>query len=269
MRLTFLFFILWSNSLFGQTFSGIILNSESNSPVEFVNIGIKGENIGTTSDSKGHFTLSIDSLFDNDSLLFSSVGFSTFMIRVADFKNLNSWNIQLPEKNYGLDEVVIRPTNFREKVLGVTSQSNKFQAGFSENQLGYELGVLLKVKKSAFLKKVEINIASCTYDSIFYRLNIYRVKDKKLFENILHRPIYINLQKSQVSNKISINLIPENILVDGDFLITLEHVKDLGSGKLFFSAGLSKKTHYRKTSQGEWQKSPIGISISVIADLEK
>ena len=78
------------------------------------------------------------------------------------------------------------------------------------------------------------------------------------FENVLQKPIYISLPKEKVKELISINLKPYNIVVEGNFLITLEHVKDLDPGNLFFSVGLSKKTYYRKTSQGIWEKVPIG-----------
>ena len=56
---------------------------------------------------------------------------------------------------------------------------------------------------------------------------------------------------------------------------TFKHVfnlyfdKPLGPGNLLFSVGLSKKTYYRKTSQGIWEKVPIGIGISVTAQVEK
>jgi len=269
MRLIFLLLILISNSLFGQTFSGKVIYSKSNLPIEFVNIGIVGKNIGTTSDIRGNYNISIDSLFDNDSLLFSCIGYIPYSVKVADYKKLNIWNIQLQEKIYELDEIAISTKSFKKRLLGVTSKTKLIQTGFKDNLLGYECGLFLKVKKSAILEKVEINITTCTYDSIFYRLNIYRVKGKMNFENILQKPIYVSLQKNQVGDKISINLIPENIVVDDDFLITLEHVKDLGSGYLYFSAGLSKKTYYRKTSQGAWETSPVGVSISVTAKVEK
>lgn len=269
MRLIILLFIVISNSLFGQTFSGKVIDSKSNVPIEFVNIGIIGKNIGTISDIDGNYKINIDSVFDNDSLLVSCIGYFSHLVKIADYKKLNNWNIKLQEKIFELDEIVINPKSFKKRLLGVTSQSKRIQAGFKDNLLGYECGLLLKVKKSAILEKVEINITSCTYDSIFYRLNIYRVKSKMNFENILQKPIYVSLQKDQIGNKISINLKPENIVVDGDFLITLEHVKNLGSGYLYFSAGLSKKTYYRKTSQGVWETSPIGVSISVTAKIEK
>ena len=265
MRLILIFFILISNPLFGQIFSGKVIERNSKLPIEFVNIGIVAKNIGTTSDMKGNYKIVIDSVFDNDSLLFSSIGYLPYSLKVADYKNLDNWNIQLKKRTYEIDEVVINPKKFKRQILGVKSKSKKMQAGFKENNLGYELGLLLKVKKSAFLEKVDISIAICTYDSIFYRLNIYRVRDKMKFENVLQKPIYISLPKEKVKEVISIDLKPLNIVVEGDFLITLEHVKDLGTGSLLFSAALLKKTYYRKTSQGKWEKVPIGIGISVTA----
>ncbi len=269
MRKIFILFILTSSSLFGQTYTGKVIESKNKLPIEFVNIGIVGKNIGTTSDMGGHYKIVIDSLFDNDSLLFSCIGYLPYKIKVVNYKKLDNWNIQLQKKIYDLDEVVINPKKFKQQILGIKSKSKRMQAGFKDNKLGYELGLLLKVKKSAFLEKVDISIAVCTYDSIFYRLNIYRVRDKMEFENILQKPIYISLPKEKVKELISINLKPYNIVVEGDFLITLEHVKDLGPGNLFFSIGMSKKTYYRKTSQGVWDKVPIGIGISVTAQVEK
>jgi hypothetical protein len=61
----------------------------------------------------------------------------------------------------------------------------------------------------------------------------------------------------------------KDILTNGDFLITLEHIKDLGEGHLLFCAGLGTKTYFKKTSQGKWEAVPVGVSISVVADVEK
>ena len=89
------------------------------------------------------------------------------------------------------------------------------------------------------------------------------------FENILREPIYIKMPKETVKDEIQMDLQSRNIVIEGDFLITLEHVKNLGNGYLYFCAGLIDKTYYRKTSQGKWETASGGISISVIADVEK
>jgi hypothetical protein len=268
-RLLNIFFLLICNSTFGQNISGIVFNEKSQIPIEYVNIGVVGKNTGTVSDFSGKYNLSIDSQFDEDTLLYSSIGYLPFSIKIADLKKREDQNVFLKEKVYEISEVIIRPKIFKQQTLGVTTHFKKIAAGFKDNLLGYELGILMKVKKTAFLKSVNINISTCTYDTIFYRLNIYKVLAKMQFENILSNPIYLQMSKDKVKEEIHIDLQSRNIVVDGDFLVTLEHVKDLGKGYLYFCAGIMDKTYYRKTSQGEWKTAPVGISISVDAEIEK
>ncbi len=268
-KIIFLILLLSCKTIFGQNITGIVINADNKQPVEYVNIGIVGKNTGTVSDIKGRFNLFIDSIFDQDTILFSIIGYEPHFVKISDLRN-NSYNeVHLKEKSYELSEVVIKPKIFKQRTMGVTTKFKKISAGFKDNLLGYELGLLMKVKKTATLKKVNINISSCSFDTIFYRLNIYKVDGKMDFNNILTEPIYIKLPQELVKDEIQIDLQSQNITVDGDFLITLEHIKDLGEGHLFFCAKFGKRTYYRKTSQGKWETAPIGISISVIADVEK
>lgn len=95
----------------------------------------------------------------------------------------------------------------------------RISAGFKDNILGYECGILMNVKKSAFLKKVNINISNCSYDTIFYRVNIYKVRGKMDFENILREPIYLKMPRESVREGVVIDLASKNIVVDSDSLI--------------------------------------------------
>ena len=261
-------FLLVFNVIRGQNeISGIVLNETSKLPVEYVNIGIAGKNFGTVTDKNGIFNLLIESQYKNDSLLFSCIGYEPYSIKISDLQKDN--NIYLKEKSFLLDEIVVSPRIFKERTLGITSKSKFATAGFANNKLGYELGVLMKVNKKAIIKKVNINIATCRYDTIFYRLNIYEEVNKN-FENILREPIYINISREEIlGGSLQIDLEERNILVNGNFLVTLEHIKELGDGGIWFCTGLKQKTYYRKTSQGNWETAPIGISLSVVADVEK
>ena len=165
--------------------------------------------------------------------------------------------------------MIVKPLIFKEQVLGITSKSGTITGGFKDNKLGYECGLLIKNKKKAIIKSVNLNVASCTYDTIFYRLNIYESKEND-FENILIEPIYVYISKTDVlKNGLRIDLKDKNIIVDGNFLVTLEYIRDLGDFGLMFPVSLKQKTYYRKTSQGNWETAPVGISLSVIADIEK
>ena len=262
-------FISAFGTLLAQDVTGVVIDANSKQPIQFVNIGIAGKNKGTVSDVNGKFHLVIDSSFDSDSILFTMIGYNPRVIAVSELKSKANNKVEMHERNHEIEEVTIKPKNYKEKTLGVTSRSSIIEAGFKHNNLGYEYGVLMKVKKTAYIKQVQVNIANCTYDTVFFRLNIYEAQGKNKFINILNEPIYINLLKKDVKNEILIDLRSLNIVVEGVFLVTLEHVKDLGIGKLSFSTGFSNKTYYRMTSQGEWATSWIGIAISVLADVER
>ena len=254
------------NEAYGQRVVGITLNKGNEMPLSYVNIGIPNKDVGTVSNKEGRFSLVVEKKYDNDSLLFSCIGHEPYYVKVSDLKN-GDGRVYLKEKTYEISEIVVRNRIFKPKTLGVNSEFRRVTTGFKENKLGYEMGILMKVKKSARIKRININVAYCSYDSIFYRLNIYKVLDKNVFESIVKDPIYIKMAMKNVSQ---INVtFGETIDVDGDILVTLEHVKDFGFGKILFCAGILDKTYYRKTSQGVWRTAPVGIAINAEAEVEK
>jgi hypothetical protein len=263
-----LYFILICYSAHGQIQNGLVINEKDKKPIEFVNIGVIGKGIGTTSNIYGSFNINIENQFNNDSLRFSSIGYEPYAIKVSEFKQLQNKTIALKEKYYEFKEVVISPKIFKSKILGYTSHSKALQL-IPPDSLGYEGGVYLKIKKSAKLNKININVIECTIDTVFYRINIYKVVGKKDFQNILIKPIYFTIAKDKVKDRISIDISNENICVKGDCLVTFEKVKYLGKGNLKFSGSISGRTYYRLTSQANWQTLPVGIGLSVEANVEK
>ena len=270
-RKSVLVFILFSASvlLYGQNeVSGRILDEASKLPIEYVNIGIFGKNVGTVSDRNGKFNLLIEPQYQNDSLLFSCIGYEPYAVKISDIRPNEVINLQ--EKSYFLDEVVVNPRIFRERVLGITTKSRYMGAGFENNRLGYECGLMMNVKKTAVIKTVKVNVSACDYDSIFYRLNIYEVRGEYDFENILREPIYVSASKEDIlKNGLQVDLGEKDIIVSGDFVVALEHVRNLGNAGIWFCASMRHESYYRKTSQGNWTTLPVGISISVVADVEK
>jgi hypothetical protein len=255
------------STLHSQTFVGVILSKDTNKPIEYANIGIVGRNNGTVSDNQGKYSLDVNSEFDSDTLKVSCIGYHPYIVQVSEFKKLKKQNIELHERVYELQQVNIRPKQYKFKNLGVSTKLKNIQAGFKDNKLGYELGILMKVKKSAIPEKVRINVARTTYDTLFYRMNIYTLKNKQEFENILEKPIYLEIANPK--EEVELDLKPYNLYVEGDFLVTLEHIKDMGEGALYFCTSVIGKTYYRKTSQAVWETVPIGISISVDAQVER
>lgn len=250
-------------------YSGIIINQNSGAPLEYVNIGIKDKNIGTVSDANGKYVLWVDQNYIHDTIIVSCIGYLPLKIVCSDFIKLPHHNLLLQEGVTNLKEVMIHAKNLKPKTLGISTTSRYIQAGFKENKLGYECGVIMRIKKAAILQRLILNFSVCTYDTVLYRINIYKVLGKLQFKNQLNTPIYLKLPKNQVGEHVVVDLKPFNIMVEGNFLISLEQVKDLGKGYLYFCAAMTGKTFHRATSQGIWEKSPVGISMSVEANVEK
>ena len=270
MKVFIIFFILISINtlLLGQQISGTVFEMNGETPVEYVNIGIVGKNIGTVSDQNGKYTLQVNPEHYDEILCFSSIGYHSYSVKVSDFINLNNGNVSLTKREYALTEVVIRPKKVKEKTLGITSKGIAATC-IQDSIKGWEVGLLMSNRNKVFLKELNINVSSCSFDTVFYRINIYKPQKKNQFENILTIPVYISLLKEQVKDKITIDLRHLNLVVEGDFLVTFEIVKDLGRGSLCFYSSLLHKVYGRQTSQGRWITYPIGgPSISVLVDVE-
>jgi hypothetical protein len=260
--------LLTQNTL-AQKLSGVILNKETQLPISYVNIGIPNKNSGTVSNADGKFELIIDEKNSKDSLKFSCIGYESKTINIQELLTNKLEKIELNEKITEIKEITVLPKEYKKKTLGVKSEFKMMAAGFAENKLGYELGILMKTKKTMILKKIHMNFAICSYDSIFYRLNIYEETGNMQFKNIMPEPYYLSLSVKDLKSTTSIDISHLNIISDKNLLVTLEHIKNLGEGRLYFCATPTKKTIYRKTSQGAWEKGPVGISISAEAMVEK
>ena len=94
----FSFLLFLSISFFAQT-KGVVVD-ESGKPIPYVNIWVENENIGTTSEENGEFSIA-DA--ENKTLVFSAIGFETLKAKLNE-----SGKVVLKSIAYQLDEVVIQ-----------------------------------------------------------------------------------------------------------------------------------------------------------------
>lgn len=262
----FIFSVLWLLPVCAsaQRIEGRVTTAEGTA-LSFVNIGVLSNTRGTVSDEEGYFQLQLDDMAGGDTLRFSLIGYESYDIGVAAARR-QSAPLAIPLKAiaYDLAEVVVVPRKVREKVLGNRVSSKFAQGGFGNNELGHEIGVLMKVKgRPTWLEEVYLNIARCEYDSIFYRLNIYRVADKYPRETLLQTPIYLQYSQAEaLGGELVVDLRPYQLYTEEDFVVSLEIVKDLGQGGLYLRAALRNKSYFRYTSQSSWTKIPVGLGIA-------
>jgi len=273
-HLLFLSFIgLLTTQVKALNISGSIRDAKSKEVIPYVNIGIVGKGIGTVSDMNGHFSITLPDSLDNETLRFSYIGFKSYSYKVMDVKKrfeTKEMDILLEENIVSLTQVVVKPKVYKTKILGNTNHSKNSSAGFMSNDLGSELGTIMRIKRSpTFLENVNFNIANNMLDSVKFRVNIYSMKNGQPDSIILKEPIYITTQLK--SGQLSIDLKKYNLWVSTDFFVSLEWIENYGEKKLYFCAGLMEtNSMYRKTSQDSWHKAvPVGIGFNSTVTYEK
>jgi hypothetical protein len=110
-------FISFAFSQTGISLKGRIINKESKVFIPNVSVYISGINIGTSSDEKGYFGITIPKNTTNDSIIFSCIGYNTSKKAISNFKKNNTEIIELEPQVVLLNEMVIIPSNDALKIL--------------------------------------------------------------------------------------------------------------------------------------------------------
>jgi len=261
--------LCWAVIVCGQdNFSGKIIDSESGEVLPYVNVGVVGKNIGTVTDMNGAFNLKIDTKYDADTLMMSMIGYEDLVFVVADFKKkiTDDSTFKLTSKTTDLQEIVIESSLLKSKILGNKTKSKNIIGHFVSDELGNEVGIIIKIKKSpTYIDKFHASIVENKYGLLKFRLNFYSLKNKMPHENILTENIFVETQIKQ--GVLTVDLSEYNIVVEDDFMVSLEWIEDLGQDGLYFSMSFFGSPVISKyTSQADWKKAkPIGIGFSVTA----
>ena len=85
-------------------------------------------------------------------------------------------------------------------------------------------------------------------------------------ENLLEEMIVVETDIE--SGKVHVDLKSYDIVMEDDFLVSIEWIEDLGIGELLFSAGFFGSNLYaRATSQGTWTQMGVaafGMNVEVV-----
>ena len=273
-RKTFLFlfaFLLSIPVLNAQyILQGRIIDALTKEPLPFVNVGVLKKELGTVSNEDGFFFLEVPDVFAKETLRFSMIGFDQRDFQVADFEAilLSNNTLVLAEQTTFLEEVVLTAEKkWDTRVSGNATTSKLLITGFTSNQLGNEIALFVKVKKTpAYIEGIQFSVVENIYPEVRFRVNVYSSEYRFPDENILKENIFVTLKQSE--GIISVDLKEYDILVDDDVFISLEWIdEDLGSEGLWFSAGVFGKSIYaRSTSQAEWKKQrglSLGMSVTL------
>jgi len=90
---------------------GKVINSTTNEPVSYTNIGLEGTYYGTASDGDGNFELKIPEEMTEKSIYFSAVGFTNKQFAVKTLFDKDFSIIKLDAQSYGIDNIDISAQN--------------------------------------------------------------------------------------------------------------------------------------------------------------
>lgn len=191
VKLLLLFFLLsfTIKTTAQKEIKGIVSDGEVQSPLSYVNIGIKNKNIGTSSAQDGTFTLIIPSQHISDTLTFSIVGYTEYSIPI---KSINQSSFYLSPKRTELSTVTVRAKALVEKKFGIKNEKAliHFTDGSTNQNDIFEITQLIRLD-TTFSKVTSVNllINQARKDSATFRINFYRSDSESPGERIIEKSI--------------------------------------------------------------------------------
>jgi hypothetical protein len=244
------------------TITGYVVDAGTGEPLEYVNIGIKEKDVGTSSLKDGFFSINIPPEYKNDTLTFSMVGYHEFNRFIGQLDSQKNIIIQLAGKTTSLKELVISAEKLIEKKYGIKKRGIiHFTDGMFKKDDSFEIGQVIKLGSgTSQITSLNLHINSSRPDSGSFRINFYRFEDEdnRPKERIVEKNI---LQRHAIREGwLKFDLKEYNILLKGNVLISIEfspaHREGIQQILYEVKIGGSSKSFYRKSSLGPWNTPP-------------
>ncbi len=252
------------------TIKGLVFDRDSKEPLQYVNVGILNQGLGTVTDENGVFELNLPDYLQSDTLRISMIGFKPYEATINNIKTREpQLNIGLAEHVDQLDEVVLSAKAFKRKVLGNKTKSKFLGTGFSHDQLGAEMGVRINIRQPVLVDTFRFYISYNRLSAqAVFRLNFYEVISGKPGSNLMRQQILIPINPKQ-TGEIMVDLKPYSIVLADDVFVSLEWVDIKGITEegeaIYFPLGLfSNSTLYKESSQAPFKKlNSLGVGFNL------
>ena len=239
---------------------GHVVN-ERGETVEDVRIGIEEDGVGVISDAQGHFALTIPA-GRRDDLTFTHVSYQTTTIPYATYTNGQQLTVTMKDKVVELAEVVVGKKNKPQKIAGKAISGPMASFRGKGKVDGTEWGPVFKSKKDYVISDILLTIKGTSYQWCVLSFNIYEIRGDR-FVNILNKPIYQRIEKSDGKQRLDIRP-EETIVLKGKkkYYISVMVVDSDRYGILDMQSQF-KTSYYRVITKGKKRKLPIGPAIMV------
>jgi len=257
------------SSMAQTTLTGVVVDSDHQSVLAFVNIGIKKKNIGTSSLDDGTFSIMIPMQNENDTLTLSMVGYSELNIPIQSILTTHQKTFQLMEKSSSLNTVVVTASKLVERKFGIkkTGTITHFTDGSTHQNDIFEIAQLIKLDTIlSKITSINLHINQSRKDSGTFRINFYKYARNRPTERIIETSI---IQTKQIQEGwLKFDLTPYKVYLKGSFVVAIEFIPNKRTNHPIYyevKLGGSAKSFVRTSSQGEWSVPPHHYRLFVTA----
>jgi len=251
MKLTstiFLFFL--TLQLQAQLISGKVIDSSSEKPLEYVNLGVIDTPIGITTNEKGEFSLDIKGQSPKAIVRISMIGYKPQTFSIEELTNKENI-IKLVNEPIQLAEVTVKPFSGKLKKVGTTDNKHGGIGGWGGTQFGsgHEIGTKIELGTSPVLiKSFHIYLFRQSFECSVFRLHIRSIANNLPSEELLTENILIQVTKK--SGWVDIDLKKYNLVFSGDVALSLEWVNVIGLKRLTKINGvMGANVHFRMNNK--------------------
>ena len=269
-------FSAWAS--FGQVkaIHGEIRNSETQSAIQFVNIGIKNKSTGTVSNSKGLFALKLnEKVTDKDTITISHIGFKTKNILCNQLVQETNV-IELQPEYEDLKEVTVKFVKPKPRKIGRNSKGlglmhmnfYSFYENDVDDRLSKEVGMQFKLKKDCKLNDFNFNITSNEFKSLKFRLNFYQIEAGLPKKIVIDQDIIFEI-KDGFLGWYTLDLKPYKLYLDKeiqDYAVTIQWIESIKMNEKSKYFGIStamsatETSFFREKAMDVWSKSAQSLS---------
>ncbi|RSK46439.1 carboxypeptidase-like regulatory domain-containing protein [Hymenobacter perfusus] len=257
----------------GQTLTGSITAGPAAGPVPYANLGIPGKSVGTVTDEHGRYQLAYSSANLTDTVYVSSLGYRPQRVVLREL--VAQPNRTLVPVAVPLADVRVQGAGLykRRRTLGCTSTSHSIISKLKAEHLGAEIGMVVCLKhQPSKLLTAHFNVLYDQPDTLRFRVNLYRLlpDGRPSGEKLLTRNLLVSTaDRTGPSAPLTVDLTTDQLIMDEDFLLTLEWISggevEQVSKSLAFSSALGYgkgDLYFRKTSQDSWEKPSLGARLA-------
>jgi hypothetical protein len=205
--------------------TGVIYDDLTNTGIPYVNIGIRGTDVGTSSFEDGEFEILIPEKHKSDSLTFSAIGYTSFTQALSSLTINNSVIIRLKQDATLLNEVVIRPDRPSKPALFGLFGGTTMGQQFSSRTGGAAMAILLNQEgKTISIDHAVLFIHKNELPEFKLRCRIQENADGIPGRDLLNKNVVVSTTIKR--GEVKFDLSSFTVIVNTSFFLVIEWVVD-------------------------------------------